>query len=470
VERDAEAMAPKPAKIIYFPMEIASRELDSRLLLAAIAAAHGFEVVLGQKWLIERNIERMTPGVYLSKTLTVRDAKMLKRAKAAGYITAAVDEEIPGLVVHDKNFWWVSRDAVDATDLIFLPGTFNTNAFIEALGLPTGRVRKAANPRWDLLRRELRSIFAEEAAELRQRHGQFILVNSNLGFTNSHKGNQEQIIQSLIDQGKVDPNDHAFLGQLRDIGRMEGDNRAALLDLMPTLARAFPAHKIIVRPHPSENVEAWQEWTSGIPNLSIVREGSATAWIMASQVLVHTNCTTGVEAIALDHPALCLVPTDNPAGRRYLANLVNPVVKTTSEAIAAIASLLANPGGCYSNELVERFRDSMSYDQQQTGAAAIISSIEELAELRGGWSMAREGASAWHPSMGYRWHQADKNVRGTLFPELDLASVERRLKRFSQILSLDTPLGIEACGTKVALISPCGLPLTTRIRRAVGRW
>ena len=53
--------------------------------------------MLGQKWLIERNIEHMTPGVYLSKTLTVRDAKMLQRAKAAGYITAAIDEEIPGL-------------------------------------------------------------------------------------------------------------------------------------------------------------------------------------------------------------------------------------------------------------------------------------------------------------------------------------------------------------------------------------
>jgi len=61
-------MAPKPARIFYFPMEMASRELDSRLLLAAIAASHGFEVVLGQKWLIERNIEYMTPGVYLSKT------------------------------------------------------------------------------------------------------------------------------------------------------------------------------------------------------------------------------------------------------------------------------------------------------------------------------------------------------------------------------------------------------------------
>jgi surface carbohydrate biosynthesis protein len=463
-------MGPRPAKILYCPMEIASRELDSRLLLATIAAARGFEVVLGQKWLIERNIERMTPGVYLSKTLTVRDAKMLKRAKAAGYMTAAIDEEIPGLVVHDKNFWWVSRDAVDATDVIFLPGTFNSRAFLEAFGLAAERVKKAANPRWDLLRPELRAIFAAEAEELRRRHGDFILLNSNLGFTNSHKGNADEIIQSLIDQGKVDPGNHAFMAELREFARMEGGNRAALLELLPALARAFPSYKIIVRPHPSEKVEAWLDWTRGIANLSVIREGSATAWIMASQILVHTNCSTGTEAVALGRPAVCLVPTDSPANRRYLANLVNPVVKTASEALTAVAALLADPANCYSREMIERYRDSMSYDDTVTGAEQIISGIEALVAAHGGWLAAGKGPSAWRPSLGYRWHQADKNVRGTLFPELDLVAVERRLKQFGESLGHDVPLNIEGCGTKVALISSRGLALSTRIRRAVGRW
>ena len=96
-------MAPKLSKILYLPMEIASRELDSRLLLATIAASHGFEIVLGQKWLIERNIERMTPGVYLSKTLTVRDAKMLTRAKEAGYITARSTRRFPASMSATRN-------------------------------------------------------------------------------------------------------------------------------------------------------------------------------------------------------------------------------------------------------------------------------------------------------------------------------------------------------------------------------
>ena len=231
--------------------------------------------------------------------------------------------------MHDKKFWWVSRAAVDATDLIFLPGTFNSSAFVESFGLPEGRVRQAANPRWDLLRPELRTIFADEAAELRQRHGDFILINSNLGFTNSHKGDAKHMVQALIDQGKIDPSDRELMSQFADFEVMEQANRAALLELLPALAEAFPDLRIVLRPHPSEIAANWEAWTKGVRNLSILREGSSLPWIMAARLLVHTNCTTGVEAIALDRPALCLMPSDSPANQRYLARLVNPVARTT---------------------------------------------------------------------------------------------------------------------------------------------
>src|SRR3954463_6972251 len=85
-------------RLLYLPMEIASRELDSRLLLSVIALSYGFEIVIGQKWLIESNIRRMPAGIYLSKTMTRRDADRLAKARAQGYFTAAVDEELPGLV------------------------------------------------------------------------------------------------------------------------------------------------------------------------------------------------------------------------------------------------------------------------------------------------------------------------------------------------------------------------------------
>src|SRR3954468_861216 len=96
-------------RLLYLPMEIASRELDSRLLLSVIALTHGFEVVIGQKWLIESNIRRMPGGIYLSKTMTRRDAASLARARAHGYFPAAIDEEMPGLVTTPEELRWIAR-------------------------------------------------------------------------------------------------------------------------------------------------------------------------------------------------------------------------------------------------------------------------------------------------------------------------------------------------------------------------
>ena len=460
-------MAPKPARIFYFPMEMASRELDSRLLLAAIAASHGFEVVLGQKWLIERNIEYMTPGVYLSKTLTVRDAKMLQRAKAAGYITAAIDEEIPGLVVHDRKFWWVSRDAIDATDLIFLPGTYNSSAFAAVFGLEEGRVRRASNPRWDLLREKLRPVFADEVADLRRRYGDFILVNSNLGATNSKKGDAKQMIQGLIDQGKVDASDTELLRDLDHIVEMEFQNKAALIELLPMLAKRFPNQRIILRPHPSEVVENWHAWLADSPRVEVIREGAAVPWILAAHLLVHTNCTTGVEAVALDKPSVCLIREGNPANRRYLANVVNPVATSAAAALAEIERVFAEPERCYSDNMIACFRDSMSFDPGRLGAETIISDIMAVGNERG-WSESSSAVSDWRAYNGYRWHQKDKNVRGILFPDESLASVEARLDQYAKLLNLEISQRVEACGSKVILLSPRPLAFGTRMRRAIG--
>ncbi len=460
-------MPEKLEKILYLPMEIASRELDARLLLAAIAVERGLEVVLGQKWLMERNVERMTPGIYLSKTLTVRDAKVLNRARRAGYVTAAIDEEIPGLVVHDRNFWWMAPEAVRSTDLIFIPGTFNSNAMRETLHLSPDQVKGTANPRWDLLRRELRAVFDAEAAVLRAQFGAFILVNSNLGLTNSHKGDAEQMIQGLIDQGKIKADDRTLIQDLRDIAVMEEKNRAALLELLPAIRRRFPDMKVVLRPHPSEKVEAWKAWLGENSGIDIVREGSAVPWILASNVLLHTNCTTGVEAIALDKPSICLIHPDSPANRRYLANRVNPVVTSTDAALAALERVLADPPTCYAPELVERFKDSMSVDPTRFGAEQIIDQVISLGEARG-WHSQLAAKSSWRPYSGYRWKQADKNVRGALFPGLDIPAVAARLATLQQLLGLKQKIRLERCGAKLLLLTTRSLASGTLVRRMLG--
>lgn len=113
----------------------------------------------------------------------------------------------------------------------------------------------------------------------------------------------------------------------------------------------------------------------------------------------------------------------------------------------------------------------MSHEPDQLGTEAMIDTIAGPDQEAFAPVPASTNVSAWRPFGGYRWHIKDKNVRGTLFPEIDIVSVGERLERFRTLLGLGSHMRIETCGNKVLLASPRPLAFATRLRQAVGqRW
>ncbi len=127
----------------------------------------------------------------------------------------------------------------------------------------------------------------------------FILVNTNQGFTNSEKGSQEEILREQVRLGKIDPANTEHMDYVRSICEMENANKAAILEIISGLRKAYPDRTVVIRPHPSERIATWSDPFKGDPKIRVLREGSAVPWILASSLLIHTNCTTGTEAIAL---------------------------------------------------------------------------------------------------------------------------------------------------------------------------
>ena len=125
------------------------------------------------------------------------------------------------------------------------------------------------------------------------------------------------------------------------------------------------------------------------------------------------------------------------------------------------AASLRDPDSRYDAEMIARFRDFLLYDSKRLGAEQMLSAIEEFGAAHGGWNTVTNGISAGRPMLGYRWHQPDKNVRGALFPPVDLNAVSARLEQFNSLLGFDGQLKIETCGTKVLLVSPRALPIST---------
>jgi surface carbohydrate biosynthesis protein len=455
-------------RLLYLPMEIASRELDSRLLLSVIALTHGFEIVIGQKWLIESNIKRMPAGIYLSKTMTRRDAGSLAKARGRGYFTAAIDEELPGLVTKPEELRWIAPEAVSETEAIFIGGEGNTQSFVTRFPEAKAKVTMALNPRWDLLRTTFRSLFDEEVARIRGAYGDFILVNTNQGYTNSEKGSQEEILKEQVRLGKIDPANAEHMAYVQSIIDMECANKAAILEIVPGLRKAHPTRTVIIRPHPSERIATWTDAFRGDPKVMVVREGSAVPWILASNLLIHTNCTTGTEAVALGKPAICVLPTDSVVSQRYLSNRVNPVTRSVAETLALAHRILSNAATpVYTPEMVDHFHHAMSFEDDRLGAQIIIENLVNAVQRREKLSAQQPTASAWRPDQKYRWHIADKNVRAELFPSLDREAVTRRLQKIAKALGIDFTPVVEYCGSKVLLIGNHRMAPFVRFRRSL---
>jgi surface carbohydrate biosynthesis protein len=443
-------MKTTPGPYLYLPIEISARELDSRLLLSAIAVERGLEVLLGQKWLMHDNLPYMRPGLLLTKTLTASDGRFMEIARRHGYRTASIDEEIPGLIATRQGLRWVMRNAVDAADAILAAGDDHRDALAEKFPDSAGRVVVTGNPRWDLLRPEFRGRISAEAEKLRARYGRYLLINTNFGLTNSAKGNSRAIVRSLARTGRLDlkrAEDRAFIDAAE---RLELANMACIKDLLRLLPEHFPDHQVLLRPHPGEKLHPWRDFARALPHLSVIREGAAAPWILASEALIHTNCTTGVEAFALGKPAICLRPAEPPEMDIYLAPLVNPVSRSVGDCLDRLQTIAA--GTPFPESEQARWRATFDhFIAARTGALAAQRVIDVLIDrcLKCDASIAVNSADPWRPKKGYRRQIRRTRSRLSLMPDIDVEYVAERLNDLADRLGIAAKLHVESCGDRM---------------------
>ena len=80
--------------VVYIPLELKSRDLDSRLILAVELINKGLNIVIGQQWSLSKNIFNVPQGLFLFKTVNEIQATQMVDAVDAGHIVSATDEEV----------------------------------------------------------------------------------------------------------------------------------------------------------------------------------------------------------------------------------------------------------------------------------------------------------------------------------------------------------------------------------------
>ena len=196
--------------IVYLPIEMGARELDSKALLAARIAERGYPVVLGQQWMLFANLDRLPPGVMLFKSFNRIHQPAMQQARRAGHRVVALEEELMAHTEEKRIAQFAEASIFQVADLLLAGGEFERDT-LQRLGGAGARVALTGNGRIDLLKPAVRAFYRPQVDELRRRHGDFVLVNTNFSTVNSIWESVQRVTDIEIGAGFLDPNDAAAM-------------------------------------------------------------------------------------------------------------------------------------------------------------------------------------------------------------------------------------------------------------------
>jgi surface carbohydrate biosynthesis protein len=324
---------------LIIPVETRVREFHAKLLLSCVAAEAGFSVVLGWANPIKKYTSYLPRGIIVERSVAGWKLEDFHRFRQLGNHVVAWCEE--GLVTLDPDSYVrqrVAEDVLGLTDKFFAWGPNQANMIATRIPNSGHKMVVTGNVRFDLLRKPYQGLFANKVNELKERYGPFILINTNFDRYNNVLG-REAAFDRLKKRGVIkNQEDEDFFWHWSEY---DGEKYHHFVAMVAHLSREFPQHTIVVRPHPSENFEKWQQQTKSFANVHVVHDGNVVPWLIAAEVVIHNSCTTGVETYIAGTPVVAYRPVKSDKFDSDLPNEISKQVTSLPELQATLREILA---------------------------------------------------------------------------------------------------------------------------------
>lgn len=309
------------------PSEVQAREFDAKLLTACFLAERGLSAIVGARHHIHNHLARLPANVYLAKDIASPSRRILSMISEMGMQTALLDEEA---LVFTSTEGYLSRrvdpKAASLIDRVYAWGPRSAELMTHLPGATNRPLIETGNPRMDLLRPELRAFHDRAMQAIAKTHGPIILFNSNFGMLNPMTYAKNRRPEVLKVQH---PDILALMERRREAYR-------AFVDLLPQIARAFPDHQLIIRPHPAESPSAWQSVVDATANCQIVTSGQLIPWLSTAVATLHNGCTTGFESFLMGKVSISYRGVAHAPDDTLSPDLFSQILDQPDEVITAI--------------------------------------------------------------------------------------------------------------------------------------
>lgn len=336
---------------VLFSLEIIARELDSKLVTAAALAARGCRSIVGHKEAITaigQSSERVVwqgKGLFSDRSDRHLADDLIQRRS----ITMFHQDEG---AMHPVNSWtenvlqkhYVDHIRKRNISRVCMWGARQKQVYVDHAPEVTGAVTVTGSPRFDLCLPKYAWMTAERSADLQARHAPYILICTRFTAIAHAEGIVDPFRRKLNPKIWPESFDMAEVTNLWFAKwRRDVQDFADFVVLTKEIAAHFPGYTIVLRPHPSESLAFYRQAFSSFANVVVTREGGVLPWIRSAALVVHSNCTTGIEAVLAGRPVLNLLPES--AGRAEtdveVAREAGVTVNTVAAALDTAGELLS---------------------------------------------------------------------------------------------------------------------------------
>jgi len=293
----------KMSKYLYIVVETKVRELDSKILLSLEALKYDFNIIIGSKRLLHKINLIQDDGFFFYKD-SVKDMQpIFEKLKSKNFKIIVHDEE--GFVQWNWKDYAKRRivfNTIKHVDLFFCWGKSQQKAINSVLQGNNLNTKIVGSPRIDILSEEIRDY--NKVKNIYDK--KVILINTKFGDVN-FGGSGKNWIEKYKESNKLSDEE---INNFDNMISYKNKLLSHYISLVNFLSLNLPNEIIILRPHPSENIEFWKSKFKNHNNIIIRKDESIGFWLHQSKLLIHSGCTTAIEGFLMDIPTIAFKPIE----------------------------------------------------------------------------------------------------------------------------------------------------------------
>jgi len=302
-------------KIVFIPVETAVREIDAKLVMASKVADKDTICFVGQHNFLNSIAPLFNGGVYMGKNIFLENMNsrndIYKMYKNNKFSILWNHEE--GAIYGGSEDQWDNelKELLDPTrlekdDLVLCWGSYQQNYYNSFDSKAPSKV--VGGYRLDLADgSDLRKLLNKTN---RVSEKDYILIDTNCAWGNHFMPHQQEY-KIFQEKAATSGSDHLTKHNL--VGLLSEDliKIGYFCNLISYLIKKNPSKKFVLRPHPTESIEFYQNVFHEFSNLKITKDFSAIEWISNCSLLIQSGCTTALEAYFMSKPIVSFHPFDS---------------------------------------------------------------------------------------------------------------------------------------------------------------